>query len=112
MALDDPTAHVPTKQENDLYAALMAGDRDTVNEMRDAAYEAEQELDEETGLTQAQQFDVDYGYAHERYQAAHEMPEEEREANTAQQVEEENAAAPDPEPEPEPEPNPDQEGFR
>jgi hypothetical protein len=108
MALDDEDAHVPTRQENDLYAALMAGDTEKVNELRDAAYEAEQELDEETGLTQAQQFDVDYGFAHERYQAAHEMPEEEREANTAAAVEDENAAAPDPMPEPEPET--DQEG--
>jgi predicted short-subunit dehydrogenase-like oxidoreductase (DUF2520 family) len=79
--MTDQGAHVPTGQETALYEAMTAGDWDTVEEMRQAAVEADE----------LEQYDVDYQNAYAHYQADHEMPEDQREAHTADQVEDENA---------------------
>jgi predicted short-subunit dehydrogenase-like oxidoreductase (DUF2520 family) len=78
--MSDQGAHVATDQETALYEAMTAGDWDAVEEMRTAAAE-EEALD---------QFDVDYANAYAHYQADHEMPQSEREAHTADAVEDEN----------------------
>jgi hypothetical protein len=78
---------VPTEQENTIYEALMAGDTETVEELRSTAA----------------QFPTDFSNAHMRYQAEHEIPEEDRMSNTAEQVERENADAPSAETPEEPE---------
>jgi len=91
--MTDQGEHVITPQENALYEAMSAGDWDTVDQMRADAYGAEQVPDEETGLTPAQQFDVDYGYAYAHYQADHEAPEQAREAATKVEVHNENQDA-------------------
>jgi hypothetical protein len=98
-AQDEP--HVPTEQENELYRALMADDVETVEQLRTAAYDADQEHDETGVAGPRQQFDTDYGFAHQRYQEDHEIPEDQREQHTADQVEDENTAAREREPQPE-----------
>ena len=87
----------PTEQETQIYDALNAGDHDAIEQMRDDAYSADQSPPAtKTGetpegwLPPAQQFDVDYAHAHQHYQDDHEMPEDEREANTADAVNEHN----------------------
>ena len=92
--------HTPTKQETEIYDALTAGDHDAIEQMREDAYSVDQTPPTtKTGdppegwLPPAQQFDVDYAYAHQHYQADHEMPEDEREANTADAVTEHNDTA-------------------
>jgi hypothetical protein len=92
--------HTPTKQETQIYTALTAGDHDTITELQEAAYTADQAPPAskpgdgggapEGWLPPAEQFDVDYTYAHAHYQDDHEMPEDEREANTADAVTEHN----------------------
>jgi len=78
--MTDQGAHVVTTQETALYEAMTAGAWETVEEMRQTAVEEEE----------TEQFDVDYANAYAHYQADHEMPEGEREAHTADAVEDEN----------------------
>jgi hypothetical protein len=82
--------HVPTDQETALYDAMTAGDWDTVEQMRADAYALEQTPDPDTGRIPAQQFEVDYAYALDHYHDDNEIPQDEREANTAQKVQEHN----------------------
>jgi len=93
-----------TEQEDAIYTALKEGDSDSIEQMREEAYTADQTSPEwpppEGWLPPRQQFDLDYQNAWIHYQADNEDPEEEREANTVTKTEEENADAPDPEPEP------------
>jgi len=79
--MTDQGAHVVTGQETALYEAMTAGDWEAVETMRADAVEADA----------VEQFDVDYANAYAHYQADHEMPEDQREAHTADQVEDENA---------------------
>jgi len=78
--MSDQGAHVATDQETALYDALTIGDHDAIEQMREDASDAEQ-------------FEVDYAYAHAHYQADHEAPEDEREQATAEVVEAENDEA-------------------
>src|SRR5262245_4096855 len=84
-AMSDQDAHVPTAQETQLYDAMTAGDWDTVDQLRQTAYDADQtppDPEPDDWLSPADQYDLDYGYAYAHYQADHEMPEGAREAAT------------------------------
>lgn len=81
MSTTDP--HEPTAQEDAIYQALTDGDQDAIQELHDQALEA----------GELEQYQEDYQYAHARYQADHEAPEDEREAQTAEQVTDENQTA-------------------
>ena len=93
--------HTPTPQEDEIYQALNAGDHDTIAELQDAAYSADQtppasKPGDDSGDVQptpAEQYEIDYANAHAHYQADHEAPEDEREQATAEQVADENEAA-------------------
>jgi hypothetical protein len=94
--MTDQGEHVPTTQEIALYSAMTAGDWDTVDQMRETAYTADQTPPDpvpEDWLSPRDQFDVDYGYAYAHYQSDHEAPEQAREVATKVQVQEENADA-------------------
>jgi len=71
------------EREDLLFSALMDGDMDAIDNM---LLEAIQN-DDMAGYTE------DFQAAQVRYQEEHEMPEEEREQNTAEAVEEENSEA-------------------
>lgn len=89
-------ADMPTQQEDDLYAAMMNGDTAAIDQLRDAAASQEQSHDlpwPDGWLPPTQQFAIDYRNATVRYHAANELPETEREANTATAVDDENTAA-------------------
>jgi len=93
--MTDQGAHVPTAQENAIYEDLMAGDHDDIEAMQAAAYAADQTPPDPTPdgwLSPAEQFDQDYSYGWQRYQAEHEPPQAERELNTYVIVEGENAS--------------------
>lgn len=75
-----------TDQESAIYDYLNSGDHSAINDMRN-----DFEADNIEGL---KQFEVDYRNAYARYQADHEMPEEEREQATAELVKLENQEAP------------------
>lgn len=77
--------HVPTAQETAIYQALGKGDMATIDELRQAATAA--------GPDEQAQFETDYQYAWNRYQADHEAPQEEREQATVEEVVDENADA-------------------
>ncbi len=64
--------------EQEIYDALYAGDLDAIDEARAAAEDPDQ-------------FQADYMAAWTHYQADHEAPEEQREADQAASVETENA---------------------
>jgi hypothetical protein len=73
-------AHQPAESQKDvLYDAMSSGDWSTVEELR-------QDADPE-------QFEADRFAAWTRYQADHEMPEKEREANTKAHVKRANDRA-------------------
>jgi len=95
--------HTPTQQEQDLYDALNTGNHEAIADMQETAYEADQtpptsrpgdggEVPEDW-LPPAEQYDLDYQNAHQRYQADHEMPEDEREENTRERAQAENEYA-------------------
>jgi hypothetical protein len=91
--MTDQGAHVATDQETALYEAMTAGDWDTVEEMRQEAAEADPAPPDpvpDDWLPPVDQYEVDYANAYAHYQADHEMPEEQREENTAEQVTDEN----------------------
>jgi hypothetical protein len=86
--------HTPTEQETALYEALTEGDHDTIADMREDAYSAPPDPDREADeLTPAEQYDLDYQNAWTHYQADHEAPEDEREEQTADEVQDENQEA-------------------
>lgn len=71
-----------TEREDRLYDLMTAGELDVIQlgEMRSAAENPEE-------------FELDYRNAYSRYQSDIEMPEEEREENTAEAVVQENTEA-------------------
>jgi hypothetical protein len=85
--------HDHTDQEQQIWDHLEAGDHQAIDELRQAALEDQPDDLPAEGLSPAEQFDVDYQNAHRHYQEAHEPPEDEREQNTADQAQEENADA-------------------
>jgi hypothetical protein len=94
--MTDQGAHIPTAQETAIYEALTAGDHDAIDQMRQDAYAADQTPPDpapEDWLSPVDQYNEDYGYAWNHYQADHEMPEPEREQNTEVQVNDDNADA-------------------
>ena len=94
--MTDQGAHVQTAQETALYDAMTAGDWASVEQMRDAAYTADQTPPDpvpEDWLSPVAQYELDYLYAYAHYQADHEAPETAREVATKAQVSEENTDA-------------------
>ena len=98
--MTQPQEHEPTPQETELYEAMTAGDWGTVEQMRQAAYEADPTPPTtkdgeplEGWLPPIEQFDVDYDHAYSHYQADHEMPEREREIATKIEVADQNQTA-------------------
>jgi hypothetical protein len=94
--MTDQDVHVPTQQETAIYDALTAGDHDTINQLRNDAYTADQTPPDPTPddwLTPIDQYERDYSYAWAHYQADHEAPEKARETATRVEVGEENKDA-------------------
>lgn len=86
--------HTPTPQEEQIYEALTEGDQDTIAELRDDAYSTAPEADTQPDEpTPAEQYEIDYENAYARYQADHEAPEDQREQQTAEHVDDENQTA-------------------
>jgi len=94
--MTDQDAHTPTEQETAIYDAMTAGDWDTVDELRQDAYAADQtppDPEPDDWSSPAEQFEADHLNAHAHYQADHETPEVQRVENTADVVEDENLKA-------------------
>jgi hypothetical protein len=88
--------HVPTAQEEAIYKALGEGDTAAVEQMRADAYAADQTPPDPLPpdwYPPAQQFEIDYAYALDHYHDDNEMPEAEREDNTATAARDHNADA-------------------
>ena len=77
--------HEPTAQEDAIYQALTSGDHDTIQQLGEDATAA--------GPEELAQYETDYGFAWTHYQADHEAPEDEREEQTAAEVQDENQDA-------------------
>jgi len=93
-AIEPP--HTPTAQETAIYDALTAGDNDAVEQMRADAYAQNQTMPPDAPpdwVSPAAQFDIDHAYALAHYHDDNEMPEAEREDNTATAAREHNADA-------------------
>jgi len=90
--------HTPTEQETAIYDALTAGDHETIDDLRDTAYNADQIAPEDAGedwRSPAEQYDEDYRHAYGHYQSDHEAPERDRVEHTADVVQDENLEADD-----------------
>lgn len=87
--------HEHTEQEATLYDHMHAGEWDQIEDLRQEAYAAPipESKDGEQMATPTEQFDTDHANAYTHYQADHEPSEEEREENTREQTEGENAVA-------------------
>ena len=77
--------HTPTEQETVIYEALSSGNHDAIDQMSEDATAA--------GGEELAQYETDYQNAWAHYQADHEAPEDEREAQTAEEVQDENQTA-------------------
>ena len=88
--------HVPTAQEEAIYKALGEGDHVAIEQMRADAYAADPKPPDPIPpdwRSPAEQFDIDYAYALDRYHGDNEMPEAEREDATRTTALEHNADA-------------------
>lgn len=95
--MTDQGAHVATEQEIAIYEALTIGDHDAIEQMRKDAHESDQSPPSapppKGWHPPVAQYNIDYQYAWNHYQADHEAPEDEREQATAEAVEAENDEA-------------------
>lgn len=89
--------HTHTAQEQTIWDHMEAGEWDAIDDMRQAAHDADQKPPSQPPppgwRPPIAQYNIDHKNAHLHYQEAHEPPEPEREQNTRAAVERENEQA-------------------